>query len=259
VAWPGLIGVMSGMNLEGVTVVVHGARAREPRTTGEPVVFMLREVLERAHDTSEAIEILKGQDVMVSHIVIVGDARGHFAAVERAPGEPAFVRDRWADPDRVAVTNHFEGPLADDPKNQAVRANTTTLPRRARLDELLHEVGPHEADVPRAIAMLRDHTCAGGVECELGDRRTIDALIATHGIVADTTDKILWVSAGPHLSGRFVRFDLKVELSPTHDPFADTAPETIAEDPILADGRYKAGRLRAGGPKLGGDAVKESR
>jgi len=259
VAWPGLIGVMSGMNLEGVAVVVHGARAGEPRTTGEPVVFMLREVLERAHDTDEAIAILKRQTVMVSHIVIVADSHGHFAAVERAPGEPAFVRES-VDPDRFAVSNHFEGPLAGDPKNQSVRANTTTLPRRARLDELLAKVGPHEGDVPRAIAMLRDHACAGGVECQLGDRRSIDALIATHGIVADTTDKILWVSAGPHLSGRFVRFDLKVELSPEHDPAADAPPETTDEDPILHDGRYAAGRARAGGPHLGaGDAPKETR
>jgi hypothetical protein len=253
VAWPGLIGVMSGMNLEGVTAVVHGGRAGEPRTTGEPVVFMLRDVLEQAHDTNEAIAILKQQDVMVSHIVIVGDAKGHFAAVERAPGVPAFVRDSWPDPDRIAVTNHFEGPLKDDPKNKAVEAGTTTLPRRARLDELLAGVKPHEADVRSAVAMLRDHQCADGVSCELGDRRTIDALIATHGIVADTTDKVLWVSRGPHLSGEFVRFDLKVELGDGHDPRADGPPETIEADPILKDGRYEAGRKRAGGPRVGGD------
>jgi isopenicillin-N N-acyltransferase like protein len=254
VAWPGLIGVMSGMNLEGVAVVVHGARARTPLTEGEPVVFMLRDVLEHAHDTNEAISILKSQSVMVSHIVIVADSHGHFASVERAPGVPAFIHDDWKDPDRIGITNHFEGPLADDPKNLAVRANTTTLPRRARLDELLAGVGPHEADVPSAIAMLRDHQCAGGALCELGDRRAIDALIATHGIVADTTDKVLWVSAGPHLSGHFVRFDLKVELSPQHDPSTDGDPEIVADDPILHDGRYEAGRARAGAPKLAGDA-----
>jgi isopenicillin-N N-acyltransferase-like protein len=259
VAWPGLIGVMSGMNLEGVAVVVHGARARTPLTVGEPVVFMLRDVLERAHDTDEAIAILKSQTVMVSHIVIVADSHGHFASVERAPGVPAFVHDQWKDPARIGITNHFEGPLANDPKNLAVRANTTTLPRRARLDEMLGAVAPHSADVASAVAMLRDHTCAGGVVCQLGDRRAIDALIATHGIVADTTDKILWVSAGPHLSGHFVRFDLKVELSPTHDPTTDAPPETIPDDPILHDGRYDAARARARGPKLGGDAKKETR
>jgi hypothetical protein len=242
VAWPGLIGVMSGMNLEGVAVVVHGGRARDASTTGEPVVLMLREVLERAHDTAEAVAILARQTVMVSHIVIVADAHGRFAVVERAPGVVPFVRDRFADPARVGVTNHFEGPLAADPKNQAVRASTSTLPRRARLDQLLAAVGPHEADVSRAVQMLRDHTCVGDDSCELGDRRAIDALIATHGIVADTTARVLWVSAGPHLSGEFVRFDLVAELSPSGSPTVDEPAETIAADPILRDGRYDRAR-----------------
>ena len=253
VAWPGLIGVMSGMNLEGVALVVHGGRGAEPKTTGEPVVFGLREVLERAHDTTEAIAILKSQDVMVSHIVFVGDARGHFAVVERGPGVATFARENWADPDRVAVTNHFEGPMKDDKKNIAVREGTTTLPRRARLDEMLAALPPRQGSVERAVAMLRDHACAGGVKCELGDRRSIDAIIATHGIVADTTDRVLWVSAGPHLSGKFVRFDLRAIFAKGHDPAADPEPGLIAEDPILFDGRFEAGRARAGAMRGEGD------
>jgi isopenicillin-N N-acyltransferase like protein len=38
VAWPGLVGVVSGMNVDGVAIVVHGARAGDPRGEGEPVV-----------------------------------------------------------------------------------------------------------------------------------------------------------------------------------------------------------------------------
>jgi isopenicillin-N N-acyltransferase-like protein len=254
VAWPGLVGVMSGMNAEGVAIIVNGGRAREPQTTGEPVIFLLRDVLERAHDTAEAVAILRSQSVMVSHLVLVADAKGATAIVERAPGAEPFVRDHFADPDRVPLTNHFEGPLAADERNQTVRAHTTTLPRRARLDELLHDVGPHEGSVDRAVAMLRDHTCAGGAACELGDRRAIDALIATHGIVADTTDRVLWVSAGPHLSGKFVRFDLRLIFAPDHDPSRDPPPQTIPEDPIVHDGRYAAGRAHAGRPRFGGDA-----
>ena len=217
------------------------------------MVFALRDVLQRTHDVDEAVALLESQPVMVSHLVLVADAKGRSAVVERAPGVPATVR-RGGDPDRVPLTNHFEGPLASDPKNVAVRENTTTDARRARLGEMLTEVGPREADVPRAIAILRDHQCAGGLACRLGDRRAIDALIATHGIVADTTDRVLWVSAGPHLSGAFVRFDLKEIFAPGHDPAKEAEPEIIADDPILHDGRYAAGRAHAGGPRFGGDA-----
>jgi hypothetical protein len=247
VSWPGLIGVVSGMNTEGVSIVVNGARAGESRTSGVPVVFSLREVLERAHDTEEALAILRKQPVMVSHIVFVADAQGHFARVERVPGAEAFVQNTWPDPDRVGVTNHLEGPYAGDAKNEAVRRTSSTLARRARIDELLSDVKPHAGSVRRAVAMLRDHTCAGGVSCSLGDRRTIDALIATHGIVADTTDRVLWVSAGPHLSGKFVQFDLR-EVFAHHGQDDGSEPQVIGEDPILFDGQYEAGRARAGSP-----------
>ena len=142
---------------------------------GEPVVFALRDVLERAHDVDEAVALLKTQPVMVSHLVLVADAKGRSAIVERAPDVVATVRTP-SDPDRVPLTNHFEGPLASDPKNLAVLAKTTTGARRERLDEILRKIGPHEADVPRAVAILRDHDCAKGVSCPLGDRREIDAL-----------------------------------------------------------------------------------
>jgi hypothetical protein len=51
-----------------------------------------------------------------------------------------------------------------------------------------------------------------------------------------------------------VRFDLKTIFAPGHDPAADPPPQTIPADPILGDGRYAAGRARAGGPRFGGDA-----
>ena len=229
VAWPGFVGVVTGMNAEGVVVVVHGARAGEPVAEGLPVAFALREVLERAHDTAEAVNILRSQQVMVSHIVFVGDRTGRFAVVERAPGVAPFVRDAKTH-GTIAVTNHFEGPLAADPKNQRVRGTTSTLARRARIDELLARVAPHSVTPRSALAMLRDHECAGGEACALGDRRSIDAFIATHGIVADATDRVLWVSAGPHLTGKFVRVDLRASFASGGDLGGAADPDTMPED-----------------------------
>jgi isopenicillin-N N-acyltransferase-like protein len=227
VAWPGFVGVVTGMNAYGVVAVVHGGRAREPVADGMPVAFSLREVLEHATDTDSALEILRGQSIMVSHIVFVADASGHFAVVERAPGVPAFVRETRTGP--LAVTNHFEGPLAADPRNLRVRESTTTLARRERIDELIAS-SPAKATPSSMLGMLRDHECFGDPSCKLGDRRAIDALIATHGIVADATDDVLWVSAGPRLSGKFVRLNLRSMLAAGYDPTAAEATETLPED-----------------------------
>jgi isopenicillin-N N-acyltransferase-like protein len=241
VGWPGFVGVVTGMNAEGVVVIVHGGRAGEPSSEGVPVAFSLREVLERARDTDAAVAILRAQKVLVSHIVFVADARGHFAVVERAPGLPAFARETASS---MALTNHFEGPLAPDPANVRVRATTTSIARRTRADELLAGIAPRSATPARALEMLRDHGCAGDPGCPLGDRRSIDAFIATHGIVADTTARVLWVSAGPHLSGRFVRLDLRELLSDGHDPASDPEPDTMPEDPIMTDGRWSPAHAR---------------
>jgi hypothetical protein len=250
VSWPGFVGAVTGMNAEGLAVVIHGGRARDVVPGGEPVPHAVREVLGRARTVGEAIAILEERPPMVSHILVVADAAGDAAAVERAPGAP--IHARRAEP-VLAVTNHFEGPLASDPKNEAVRRATSTLARRARLDEIMASL-PRPLTVEDAVAVLRDRRGAGDVELPLGDRRTLDALIATHGVVADATARALWVSESPHLLGRFVRFDLRRLLDPRAEPGDDGALVTIAADPILDDGRYDAW-VRAGSPHGGEPAA----
>jgi isopenicillin-N N-acyltransferase-like protein len=226
VAWPGLVGVVTGMNDAGVALVVHGGRAREVRSSGEPLVHTMREVLAEARTTGEALAILRAREPMVSHIVMLADRAGDTAVVERAPGETPFVRRQQS---KLALTNHFQGPLADDPANRQVEQATSTLDRRARLDELLTRLRPG-AGVEDAIAILRDKRGPGDVALPPGDRRAIDADIATHGVVMDTTARIIWVSEGPHLKGRFVRFDVGRLLSPGYDPRAENEVVTSTAD-----------------------------
>ena len=250
VAWPGFVGVVTGINARGVALAVHGGRAREPSTEGMPVAFSLRETLATAEDADAAAARLAAEPVMVSHLVFVGDARGRFLVVERAPGEPAHVRSAEVAPGRAAVTNHFEGPLAGDPRDAAVRATTTTLARRARIDELLRAVPDARATPETMAALLRDHGCAGPGPCPLGDRRAIDAFIATHGLVADLTSRVLWVSEGPRLSGRFVKIDLASLVSRGDEPPEPAEVSAIPADEVLSDGRYAAARRVSGGPLI---------
>ncbi|HEY6722561.1 MAG TPA: C45 family peptidase [Polyangiaceae bacterium] len=233
VAWPGLVGVMSGMNQAGVAVVVHGARAAEPSADGEPVVHALRRVLSEADSTERALSVLAERGVMVSHLVILVDASGDGAVVERAPGHPDHVRRLEG---RASVTNHFEGPLEDDAKNLRVRQETSTLARRARADELLAAL-PASVTVADAVQLLRDRAGARGQPLALGDRNAIDALIATHGVVMDTGKRQLWVSEGPHLLGRFVLFDMNTLWSA-----APPKPEEIVAIP--ADPALQSAEVR---------------
>ncbi len=208
VAWAGLVGVVSGMNLSGVSAVVHGARAGEPRDHGEPVVHALRRVLSEATTSEQAVQLLAAREPLVSHLVVLSDARADARVVERVPGQPDQVRRLSG---AACVTNHLEGAAAKDERNRRVRELTSTLDRRRRGDELTGEAA--NLTVERAAEWLRDRRLVGGQVLELGDRRAIDAGIATHGIIADSARRVLWVSAGPNLEGEFIAFDLKALLA----------------------------------------------
>jgi hypothetical protein len=92
-----------------------------------------------------------------------------------------------------------------------------------------------------AAQLLRDRAAADGSPLPLGDRRAINALIATHGVIMQTGPRILWVSESPHLLGHFRAFDLRRLLSPDYDPASDaSAPEPLPEDELLTSGKYAA-------------------
>ena len=143
-----------------------------------------------------------------------------------------------------------KGPIyqasAGDPKNLNVRAQTSTLPRRSRADVLLARLPARlspSAVVNDAIAILRDRNGPGDRGLALGDRSAINALIATHGVVMDSLQRVLWVSESPHLLGRFVAFELKRMLAPDYDPEQLAELPASSEDPLLTSGDYA--RFRA--------------
>ncbi len=237
VSWPGFVGAATGMNREGLAIVIHGARAGQLRAHGKPVAQTVRELLGGARRTRQAITMLQARAPMVPHMLLIADALGDAVVVERVPGRAMFVREMKGQ--TLPLTNHLEGPDANDPKNLAVRANSSTLARRARLDEIISNLRA-PVSVKDAVAILRDKTGRRGKTLPLGDRRAIDALIATHSVVMDNTARALWVSEGPHVSGRFVRFNLRQLLDPAYRPRGPAHVEVLPADDIASDGRYDA-------------------
>ena len=236
VAWPGMTGVVTGMNAEGLWVSVNGGRAGELDSGGVPVVFTTRAVLEGAHSLDEAIAIIGHDAPMASHIVLLADGKtGESAVVERAPGRAlGVVRDASV----TVLANHYRTtPLKDDPKDARIRELTTTLARDARLRELV-ERRRGSIDPGTAVGMMRDRAGVGDAPVPLGNRNALDAVVATHSVVADLTALTLWVSEGPHTFGRYVRIDLGARLREGEGAAAREAADDIAEDPALRDGTW---------------------
>jgi hypothetical protein len=172
---------------------------------------------------------------MVSHLVIMTDAAGDAAVVERVPGQSLHV---YRVPDRAVVTNHFIGPAAQDPKNLRVREQTSTLYREQRGQQLLARL-PAKASASDLVSLLRNRQGINDAALPLGDRRAISALIAAHGVVFDCTARKLWVSTAPHLLGKFVELDLNVLLAANVDPIAAAKlRRSLPADDLLTSGRY---------------------
>ncbi|HMR74870.1 MAG TPA: C45 family autoproteolytic acyltransferase/hydrolase [Polyangiaceae bacterium] len=231
VSWPGLVGVVSGVNELGVAVVAHGARAGPTKTRGEPVVHSLRRVLSHAKSARQAVQLLSQGQAMVSHMVAVADQAGDAFVVERLVDDTQHVRQLK---EYACVTNHLEGPAKADPKNQRVVQETSSVARRKRGDVLLHSQPKSAAD---AVALLRDRKAADGSALPLGDRRAIDGLLAAHGVVFDFSEHVLWVSEGPRLLGRFVAFELRSAFKRVE---GSEHPVVIPADPLREDPAWKA-------------------
>ncbi|MFM2092123.1 MAG: hypothetical protein RLZZ127_2612 [Planctomycetota bacterium] len=220
VAWPGMTGVVTGMNDAGLWVSLNAAASAGGGVVGRPIVMAAREILQHAGSIAEAEAVLARSRVFVSSALLIASGRERRAVVaEIGPGGLALRP--WHD-GRISATNHFQDPRwAMDPRNRERMAQGTTQARLARLEELIAS-GP--MDATRAVAVLRDRRGPGGRDLGFAHRSTINAWIAAHLAVADLERGILWVSEPRHGLGAMRAFTLAGPL-----PAAD-----LPADPELA-------------------------
>jgi tetratricopeptide (TPR) repeat protein len=114
--------------------------------------------------------------------------------------------------------------------------------RQARTEELVRE-NYGKIDPPLALAMLRDYAAPGGASLPIGHHGAIDALVATHSVVADLTAHVLWVSEGPHTLGRFRRIELDERIASGDGAATSEAEGDLDEGTRLRDGSLELHRL----------------
>jgi hypothetical protein len=208
ISWAAMSGVTTGMNADGVWISLNSARSEGTNRVGPPVSLWIRTILEQARSVDDVEALLRKDSPMVTDVYLVGDGKtGEAVVIER--GQTRMdVRGMQAG--RIVAANHlltptFEGDTGDD----WLRRNSSTISRHARADEL---VAQGEITPLRAQEHLRDRRGPGGIELPPGNRNSIDALIATHSVVADVTDRVLWVSTAPQTQGAYRAIDLLAEL-----------------------------------------------
>lgn len=238
VGWPGLVGVVTGVNARGVYVSGNVVRTDDPREdTGEPLPLLLRRVLEEADNLERAVSMLQDAKLRTPAVVLVGDGVQRKAVVvEMAPRPTEEGRVTRGEKDRVVwATNHLVSENFErDAQNERMMRTTSSGYRYTRLEELLRK--PTKWSPEQVLEVLRDRRGHDDAPLGLGNRNALENLSSTHAVVLDATAMVLWVSEGPSALGRFRAFDLRHLLRPEQN--RSSAPQSFQADRLLYSETY---------------------
>lgn len=240
VTWGGMIGVVSGMNDQGLTVTINAGKSAIPLIAKTPISIVTREILQHASTIDEAIAIAKKREVFVSESILVGSAKDRSAAlIEVAPDN--FGVYHVENTSELICSNHFQSDAyKNDVRNIKWIEESHTNYRFLRMEELLEE---EKIAVDDAVAILRNKEGLDNKDIGFGNEKALNQLIAHHGIVFKPESGQVWVSSNPYQLGEFVAYDL-------NDIFADRDgnPSTtslsdsdlnIAKDPFIQTQEYR--------------------
>ncbi|MCX6281305.1 MAG: C45 family autoproteolytic acyltransferase/hydrolase [Bacteroidetes bacterium] len=206
VTWGGMIGAVSGMNEQGLTVTINAARSAIPYSARMPISLLAREILQYASTISEAYAIAEGCHTFVSESLLIGSAKDRRAEViEKTPFKTAL---REPTGNTILCANHFQSSeFARDSMNLMNIRENASLYRYKRLQQDI--AGKLPLDVGKTAWILRDRAGMNGVNIGMGNEKAMNQLIAHHSVIFKPEEKLVWVSTGPWQLGAYKCFDLK--------------------------------------------------
>lgn len=239
VSWPGMIGVVSGMNKEGITVTINAGKSKIPLTAKTPISLVTREILQYARNIDEAIAIAKKRKVFVSESILVGSANDKNAAIiEVSPDN--FGVYRVENSARIFCTNHFQSEAyKNDKRNQKHILESHSEYRYEKLQELLQE--NKKLNPEKMAAILRDKSGLKREKIGYGNEKAINQLLAHHAVIFSPQKRLMWVSANPYQLGEFVCYDLNEIFSGKKNVNGTLARSelNISKDPFLDSQEFK--------------------
>jgi len=172
VGYPGLIGVLSGMNDAGLTVATmdvyesaDGAPIFDP--SGVPLALTYRRILEECATVAEAEQLLRSTKITTFMNLAVAD-RERAAVFELTP---ATVGMRPPQDELLACTNHFQlDGLRTDPQCRRIKTLNGLRSRSKKftlqdVERTLHDVNQGEITIQSMVfepSTLRLHLAVGG-------------------------------------------------------------------------------------------------
>ncbi len=239
VSWPGMIGVVSGMNKKGITVTINAGKSKIPLTAKTPISLVTREILQYAGTIEEAIAIAGKRKVFVSESIFVGSAADKNAVIiEVSPKN--FGVYKVQNTSQVICTNHFQSDAyKNDLKNQKHIEESHSAYRYEKLQELLQE--EKKLNPEKIAAILRNRSGLKDKKIGYGNEKALNQLLAHHSVIFSPEKRLVWVSSNPYQLGEFVCYDLN-EIFSDHGLQKDNLAKSglnIATDPFVNSEEFR--------------------
>lgn len=241
VSWGGMIGAVSGMNEQGLTVTLNAAKSAVPTAAATPISILAREILQHASTINEAYSIAKRRETFVSESIMIGSHKDNATAtIEKSPKKTDLYRAP-KEKNYLVCSNHFKSDaFVNNETNIEQKENTSSGYRNKRMKELIQQ--NTKIDYQNAARILRDQNGLNGKDIGWGNEKAINQLIAHHSIIFKPSKNLVWVSTNPYQLGEYVAYDLDRIFSDQKE-LAINKPVSIDSlkippDEFLTSGQY---------------------
>jgi tetratricopeptide (TPR) repeat protein len=205
ITWGGMIGTLSGMNINGLCVTVNGAKSHLPKKVSTPVSLLVREILQYASNIDEAYVIASKRKIIMSEAIMVTSTFDKKAVLIEKSEKNTVIFD--SKDDILICTNHLQSQeFFNDKVNQENIAGGSTQYRFDKVTELISE--KEKLGINDLASILRNRDGLNGKDIGLGNEKVINQLIAHHSIIFKPDELKFWVSTQHCSLGEFVCYDL---------------------------------------------------
>lgn len=240
ITWGGMIGAVSGMNDQGLTVTINAAKSDIPFSSRTPISILTREILQYAKNIKEASAIAMKRKTFVSESIMIGSAEdGKAVILEKSPSRTGIFE---SSKNYIICTNHFQSAtFSNDLKNSGDMKENASVYRYSRVTEDLTQKKP--LDIAGVAGILRDSRGLSDADIGMGNEKAINQFISHHSVIFKPSQRLVWVSTGPWQLGEYVCYDLFKIFHifaglPGGTEITETGKE-IPQDSFLGSDQYK--------------------
>lgn len=126
VIWSGMVGVVTGVNENGVYISINAAGTKDFSRYGTPSTLVILKALQFSRTAMEAKSVIESAQMFITDIFVVADSTGQFFRIEKSPKRVHSIPVTHA----TVITNHLtHEDFATDSVNRSRMERGTTLER----------------------------------------------------------------------------------------------------------------------------------